>query len=165
MAYRIFLSHSFSDETTVKEIEQSINQPEFSLYVAEADRRYGESLPSKIEAEIDGCDAVLVLITRQNGESASVNQEVGYALGRSKLVVPLVEEGAKTGVLLQGLEFVAFSLNKLQEALGNINEYFGKLASDKKAKGKARDILLGIGVALAILAVIGVLAYRATKRK
>ncbi len=165
LAYRIFLSHSFKDDTIVKEMQQSLNQPQISLYVAEADRQYGKSLPSKIEKEIDGSDAILVLVTKENGESASVNQEVGYALGRSKLVVPLVEEGAKIGVLLQGLELIAFSLTKLKEALGNINEYFRKLASEKETKGKKQDALLVVGVALAILVVIGVLVYKAAKRK
>ncbi len=76
--------------------------------MAEADPRYGESLPEKIEGAIDSSDAFLVILTRQAGESPSVNQEIGYAKRGRKRIIALVEEGTRVGVLLQGSSTFSF---------------------------------------------------------
>lgn len=165
MAYSIFVSHSFKNHDIVEKMAKSLRQPDAELYVAEADRQYGESLPSKIMKAIDACDAVIVIITKEANGSASMNQEVGYALGKEKLIIPMVEEGTKVGVLLQGLEFVEFSLSRLEEALGKIVTYVAKKASTKRMNTKKeQNVLLFLGIALVAISLIAIIVYAAAKK-
>ncbi len=168
MAYSIFLSHSFKDQGIVAEIQSHFQQSEIRLYVAEIDRQYGKVLPAKIKKAIDDSDAVLAIVTKQANESPSVNQEVGYAIGKEKLIVPVIEEGAKVGVLLQGLEFVEFSLTRIQDVFTDVGKYFGRLAAKKEEQSKSRkvkDALVFLGIALGAVALVGLIIYEVAKSK
>jgi hypothetical protein len=167
MSYTIFVSHSFSDLQIIEEMETAFEESSVKLYMANRDFNYGNELPAKIKRAIDNSDAVLAILTSNASESNSVNQEVGYAIGKEKLVVPMVEKGAKIGVLLEGLELVFFSLDKIREVFSDVSRYFSKLAASKEKKRtgkKIRDTIVLIGVALAAVALVGVLAYAATKK-
>jgi hypothetical protein len=52
---------------------------------------------------------MVVLLTTNGTESYAVHQEIGVAVGKNKLVIPLVEAGVAPSalVLLQGLEYIA----------------------------------------------------------
>ncbi len=160
MAYKLFLSHSFSDRNIVRELRSSFSQPGIELYVAEVDPRYGQFLPSKIERAIDACDAVLVILTRKAGESASVNQEIGYAKRAHKRIIALVEDGANVGVLLQGIEYLAFSIDKLAEAIDRIVHYVQMLV-----KAKDKDDLLELSLTIVVIAILGVVVLMLLSRK
>ena len=148
-------------------METAFEESDVKLYMANRDFNYGHELPAKIKKAIDSSDAVLAILTSNASESNSVNQEVGYAIGKEKLVVPMVERGAKIGVLLEGLELVFFSLEKIRDVFSDVSRYFSKLAAKKKktsASKKVRDALIFIGLAVAAVAVVGVLAYEATRK-
>ncbi|SRR6266550_905052 len=167
MSYIIFVSHCFGDSQVVGEMEASFEGSDVKLYTANRDPQYGNELPAKIKKAINDSDAVLAIVTSDANESNSVNQEVGYAIGRGKLIVPMVERGVKVGVLLEGLELVFFSLDKIREVFSDVSRYFSKLAASKEKKRtskKIRDTIVLIGVALAAVALVGVLAYAATKK-
>lgn len=152
MAYQLFLSHSFVNEKLVEELKSSFKQPGVDLYVAESDPRYGSSLPSKIEEAINSSDALLVILTKDASNSASVNQEIGYGKGAGKMIIALVEEGVNPGVLLQGTEQLRFSLDRLAEAFSKVVAFV-----ERKAKKKESDstfwFLLGVA-AVAIIAMV-----------
>ncbi len=124
MSYTIFVSHSLNDSQIIGEMETAFEKSDVKLYMANRDVNYGNELPAKIKKAIDNSDAVLAILTSNASKSNSVNQEVGYAIGKEKLVVPMVERGAKIGVLA----------------------------------------LIFIGLAVAAVAVVGVLAYEATRK-
>ncbi len=49
---------------------------------------------------------MVVLLTNSGAESYAVHQEIGVAIGKNKLVIPLVETGVSPSalLLLQGLQ-------------------------------------------------------------
>ncbi len=165
MSYTIFVSHSFGDSRAIGEMEASFEGSDVKLYMANRDPQYGNELPAKIKKAINESDAVLAIVTSDANESNSVNQEVGYAIGRGKLIVPMVERGVKVGVLLEGLELVFFSLDKIGEVFLDVRRYFSKLAAtkEKRAGKKLRDAVL-IGLALAAVALVGVVIYAASRK-
>jgi hypothetical protein len=90
-------------------LRDAIEAVGITAYVAEHDSGYGRSLSAKIMKAIDASD-VLVAVFTKAAPSASVNQEVGYAKGKAgKTVIPMVEEGAKVGIILGDAEQVRFT--------------------------------------------------------
>jgi hypothetical protein len=148
LSYKVFLSHSFEDRLLVGPLEDSLKGVGIDPYMAEEHPDYGDELPKKIEEAIDSSQAVLVVLTKRANLSPSVNQEVGYAKKGGKLIVALVEEGVVTGVLLQGIEVVKFTTDRIHEAIGHINAYFDSL---KEKEPKKKDWLMVVGLAAVIV--------------
>lgn len=81
-----------------------------------------------------------------------VNQEIGYAHGKSRLIVPIVEEGVKVTGFLEGLEYIPFRKREPSEAISKVVEYLRGLATQKEQAA----ILAGI-----IILLFGLLALAA----
>lgn len=101
-------------------------------WLYEYDGRPGEYLPAKIINEIHNSAAVVVLLTRDGTESYAVHQEVGVAIGKNKLVIPLVESGIAPGalVLLQGLEYIEFDPANPTQALNTLTTHIALIAAN-----------------------------------
>jgi hypothetical protein len=81
-------------------------------YLAQHDHRAGEQLSSTVRAAIGQSVAVLVLPTQNAYESAYVHQEIGVALERQRLVIPLLDPSLRSADLgmLQGIHWISFDL-------------------------------------------------------
>lgn len=148
MSYKVFLSHSFEDKSLTDALDDSLRGVGVEPYMAENHPNSGSELPNKIEQEIDSSQAVLVVLTKKANLSRSVNQEVGYAKKGGKLIVALVEEGVVTGVLLQGIEVVKFTADRIHEAIERVNEYFDSLKEKETSK---KDWLIILGLASVVV--------------
>ena len=160
MAYQLFVSHSFRDQSLLEALRSSFKQPGIDLYVAESDPRYGSPLSEKIEQAINSSDALLVILTRDGSNSSSVNQEIGYGKKAGKLIIALVEEGVNPGVFLQGIEQLRFSLDRLTDALNRVVDYV-----EGKAKKKDSDDTFWFVLGLAAVAIIGIVVFALAARK
>ncbi len=155
MAYKLFISHSFRDMALVRAL-QSLIVPGIELYIAEDDPRYGEQVSAKIESELDSSDAVVVFLTKNGKESDSVNQELGYAKKANKPIVAVVEHGITVGVLLQGIEVIHFSTDKVEDALRRVIRYLKPKAEKKERLGW---IILGVIISLVLIPVLIALVF------
>lgn len=108
VSYKVFLSHSHLDRPLVEGIKSQIEAIGISVYLYEEDSQPGQHLGEKLQGAIAASDALVVLLTSHSTASGYVNQEVGYALGRNKPVLPLVAPGVDPGALamLEGHEFL-----------------------------------------------------------
>jgi TIR domain len=161
MAFSVFVSHSFKDSELVNSLRVALSSAGIDPYLAEIDAKYGIRLPEKIGNAIDSADAMIVVLTKEANASASVNQEVGYAKKAQKLIVAMVEEGVIAGAMLQGIEVVKFTVDKIGEAIEKITGYVQKLANKANQKELAWTI---VGAAVAILAIVALFAMAAKKR-
>src|SRR6266571_1313242 len=93
MPYRVFLSHSGTDAPWVKYIAGRAQAVGVEAYLYEHDPQPGHLIAEKVKQAIARSDAVVVLLTRSAHRSAYVQQEIGFAEAKGKLVVPLVEPG------------------------------------------------------------------------
>lgn len=144
-------------------LEDSLKGVGVDPYMAEEHPNYGGQLPHKIEQEIDSSQAVLVILTKRANLSPSVNQEVGYAKKGGKLIVALVEEGVVPGVLLQGIEVVKFTTDRIHEAIDHVNKYFNSL---KEGGTQKRDwvIVLGLAAVVVLVFVAGYVVGKARRK-
>jgi nucleoside 2-deoxyribosyltransferase len=159
--YSVFISHSFKDSGLVDTLRTALTQAGVDSYLAEIDPQYGIALPEKIGKAIDSADAIIVVLTKEANVSPSVNQEVGYAKKAQKLIVAMVEEGASTGAMIQGLEVVRFTVDKIGEAIEKVSNYVKRLAKNADQENLAWTI---VGASVAILAIIALFALAARKK-
>ena len=110
---KVFITHAFGggDEALANALKVDLGAAGLVGYLAEKTQRYDLMISDKIRQEIDESDWLVAIITKQSQASASVHEEIGYALGRGVRVALMVEEGVgKSGVLVYGREYEAFGV-------------------------------------------------------
>jgi len=120
-------------------------------YLYEYDERPGEYVAGKLQAAIRRSDAMIVLLTKKSRISAYVHQEIGYAQGQGKTIIPLVQPGVpkKTLAMLEGREYIPFDLDDPDSAITSLTN-----SLHKRKRAKENDdllvVLVGLGVILLI---------------
>lgn len=152
MAYRVFLSHSGKDADWVRYIAQQARSVGVEPYLYEHDPQPGQLLAEKIKREIVRSDSLAVLLTQDGRSSPYVEQEIGFAEAKGKLVVPLVEPGVdKDGLaMLQGREYISFDLENPGSGLASLLDYLTRLKAEKE-QGQGILLLAGLLVGAAWL--------------
>lgn len=157
MSSTVFISHSFKDEKIVDTITKEIEKLELKCFLAEKNAQYGKSLPDKVKKAIDTSILVVVILTKDSHSSSSVNQEIGYATSAKKPIIPLVEKGILPSLFLQGLEYVEFEREKLDEIIQRITDFI----REKFKKQFTNEWILFLLVAIAIIGMVFAVRYGA----
>lgn len=133
---RVFISYDFGDKELMNILRLTLQSKGIRPYVAVHDIRIGESLSNKLKKAIGNSYALIPIITKKSSSSASVNQEIGFARDKTK-VIPMVEEGLKEkiGVLMQDLEYTEFTRSSFQQKCEEVATYILKLLR-KKSQSK-----------------------------
>jgi hypothetical protein len=132
---QLFISHSSRDREW-ELVQKRVEAAGFKAYLAEHDLQPGRPLNDKIQEEIESSDAVVVVLTSNAAASAIVRDEIGYALGKGKLVVALVtpdvaRDPTKLG-MLNGLEYIPFDIDNPQDGLLALTDWANDLSRQKQ---------------------------------
>ncbi|MGI0102769.1 MAG: toll/interleukin-1 receptor domain-containing protein [Nitrosotalea sp.] len=126
-SFTVFVSHSFNedDQKLASILKNKLKEYDVRAYLAEKEKRYGYIISNKIREELLKCFCVVVILTKNSTISASVNQELGYAMGINKEIIPLVKDEVKdvVGVLLKDIEGEEFTDQDFKEKCKIIAEY------------------------------------------
>ena len=145
---RVFITHAFGgdDERLASAFKADLEAAGIEGYMAEKAQRYDLLISDKIRQEIDGSDWLVAIITGRSQASASVHEEIGYALGREVKVALMVEEGVeKSGVLVYGREYEVFRPHEFVAHSRKVVESIGAFppaARSPPAMGEAAMALL-----------------------
>jgi hypothetical protein len=122
---KIFISHSAKDYELAKILKNILEESESikEVFVYEDEKRFGIQISDKITNEIDSSDYLVALITKNSVESASVNQEYGYAQAKKLQKIPFLEKGADEGVMIYGTEKIVFSKENFSEKCFDVKHY------------------------------------------
>jgi TIR domain-containing protein len=90
---RLFVSHVSSARAEIGDIAEVLDRFGFSTFVAHADIEPTREWSSVIEEALTTCDVLVAFLTKDFHASLWTDQEVGWAMGRGALVVP-VDVGA-----------------------------------------------------------------------
>ena len=144
MAYSVFLSHSEADADWVQWIAAKAKPLGINVYLHEHDPQPGTPVANKVKRAIAKSDALVVLLTHNSQNSSYVQQEIGYAEGRGKRVIPLVQPGVdqRSLAMLEGREYIPFDFRDLQKSFNTLLTYLQKL---KQAKENELAVLMGFG--------------------
>ncbi len=165
MPLNIFFSHGTKDHEWVQEIAAKIENEEIEIYFYERDSQPGRSISDKLQQAIDSCDVAVVLLTKRSHASPYVQQEIGYAEGKGKLVIPLVEKGTPRRSLgmLEGREYVPFSRVAVEESVVALTNYLSNRIVQAKAKGLTHEQITALILALILAALLAYILYAAFK--
>jgi len=157
MVYEVFLSHSGADGDWANWIYHHAKTVGISVYLFEHDAQPGVLLSDKIQQAIERSKALVVLLTLNSQFSTYVQQEIGFAEGKGKPIIPLVQSGTseKSLAMLQGRDYIHFDLHNPDEALLRLLDYLQRLKEEAD-----KDTLKGL-MALGAIVFVAILASQA----
>lgn len=150
MSYGVFLSHSVGERPLAERIRAHLGAIDIRVYLFERDSQPGRSVADKTQAAIRTSDAVVVLLTEAGAASHYVNQEIGYALGQRKAVIPLVGPQVDAGdlAMLNGVEYLRLDAHDAQAAMMQL---LGSLHHRRELKQRQDLVLVLAVIALLVL--------------
>lgn len=89
----LFISHSSSDVAVARELRDVLEGAGYSCWMAPDNVTGTDTWAQQILAAIEGCRAMLVLISTRSNQSAHVSREVELANSRRRAVIPVRVEG------------------------------------------------------------------------
>jgi len=96
---RIFLSHSHNDLDLVKSIKNGLEKHGVSVFVAHTDIDIDDDWRYRILEELNNCHVFAALITDSFRKSDWTDQEAGIAIGKDKMVCPIIASREPYGLL------------------------------------------------------------------
>lgn len=111
---KVFISHTFKkqDKELAQELKRQLTKDDIDGYLAEERQDYVLLIGDKIKEHIASSDYLVAIITEHGLKSASVHEEIGYALGKEISVLLMVKKNLKEeGVLIHGKEIEYFTEN------------------------------------------------------
>jgi len=116
---RVFFSHNSRDYAWINPIVEQVNTMGMRGYVYEHDPQPGTKLAPKIKSAITRSDILVAFLTLNGHDAPYVQQEIGYALSKGKVVIPFVEKNVpeRSLAMLQGVERIVFDPSESQIAI------------------------------------------------
>jgi hypothetical protein len=90
-----FLSYSKKDNDAAHKLIQTLKQRGISIWIDVEGLTGGVDWPTELMKAIDECSGFLLLISPNSMESEEVEREVKAAVGRKKIIIPIVLAEAK----------------------------------------------------------------------
>lgn len=142
MSYKVFVSHSTSDQGLVTALSNLLTKFGVEVFVAEWYLSPGESLSKQIVAQIEKTNCMVVLLTQNGLRSNWVQTEVGIAIGNKIPIIPIVEKGTdpKNLAALQEKVYIEYDSSQPQQALLKASTYLNSLKLKKEEQEK--DLLV-----------------------
>jgi len=130
---KVFISHTFSDGDLklAQSLQKILSDAGIDGYLAETRRKYDKLIRDKIIAEIKNSDHMIAILTENTFDSASVNQELGYALREGISPVIMLEKNAKQGVLTFGIDPEEFTKDTFLESCKKVLVHIKEKGSRK----------------------------------
>ena len=86
---RVFVSHHHEDAGWLGKMKLYFKKRDISLFLAHEDNPVGEDFHKILKSEISNCDVFLLVANKESQKSSFCNQEIGYALAKHKLIIPV----------------------------------------------------------------------------
>lgn len=120
--FRLFVSHASEKKDSAHRLKEALAKYHVAAFVAHDDIEPTREWQAEIEAALRTMDALVALVSPAFRGSQWCDQEVGTALGRSKLVIPLRVGSDPHGFMgkLQGLQTKGFDAAAVAERVVEI---------------------------------------------
>ncbi len=133
---RLFISHLASDKKRAEELKNSLEEYSISGFVAHSDIEPTKKWQDEIEIALRTCDAIVALMVKDFHKSKWTDQEIGFALGRDLLIIP-VKMGDDPYSFIGKFQAISFTdIPTLSEKI------FNSLLKNKKTNKKMSNALM-----------------------
>lgn len=140
---KVFISHKFipQDQQLALTLREILKTKKIKGYLAESKKEYELLIGEKIRKEIEDSDYVVGIITQESEKSASVNQELGYALGKEIPVIIMLEKEVQHGVLTHGREVEEFTRDSFVKPCNRVLDYIVENGPARRPYSEQEKIL------------------------
>lgn len=120
--FRLFISHSSVIKESAHNLKEALAKYKIASFVAHDDIEPSLEWQQEIESALRTMDALVAIISPEFQSSLWCDQEVGFALGRGKLVLPIIKGLTPYGFLgkLQGMQSKGLDAEKVAEKIIDI---------------------------------------------
>jgi hypothetical protein len=136
--FRLFLSHLSSLKETMGRLQSSLERFSISAFVAHVDINPTKEWQDEIEAALFSMDALAAVLMPGFKESNWTDQEVGVAIGRNVLIIPVMRGATPHGFVekYQGMNAGGKTVAEVAEGL------FGILLASPKTRSRMLTCLV-----------------------
>jgi hypothetical protein len=136
---RLFLSHTSKHKATTARLQVNLRRYAISAFVAHEDIEPTKEWLLEIEKGLFSMDALAAILTPDFNESKWTDHEVGVAVGRDVLVVPIRKGLDPYGFIgkYQGYQAASKTVGDVAKAIFNI------LCANPKTKSRLADAVVG----------------------
>lgn len=137
--FKLFLSHTSKHKETTARLQQNLRRYGISAFVAHEDIEPTKEWLHEIEKGLFSMDALVAILTPDFNESKWTDHEVGVAVGREVLVVPIRKGLDPYGFIgkFQGYQATSRTVGDVASAIFEI------LAANPKTKSTLADTVVG----------------------
>ncbi len=145
MAFEVFISYSTRDLSRAKQVKALLERPGCTVFLAEYSVVTGEPLDATIIAAIQRCDVFILLWSHHARESEWVPQEIGFAKGHARPIIPIVlhQSAIPTG-FLRGTKYMRLYEDPVHNLAWLQQHVFESATKKEQQQGL---IWLGLGAA------------------
>ena len=123
-SYDVFLSHSSADAADANWLTEYLEERGVKVWIAPRDVRPGREYAEQIQSAIDGCPAIVILVSGDANKSSFVRAETEMAFSQDKRIFPVrtqpVEPGPGLALFLKIKHWTnAYGLQR-ERALGQL---------------------------------------------
>jgi TIR domain-containing protein len=136
--FRLFISHTHPNKLSAHNLKTAVGKYGIAAFVAHDDIEPTKEWQLEIERALRTADALAAIITPDFVDSRWCDQEVGFAFGRGKLVIPLCKETVPHGFLGKYQGFPAKGLQAPEVA----EQLFQILLNHSLTSGRMADALV-----------------------
>ena len=136
--FRLFLSHSSTFKAKTAQLQRTLIEYGISSFVAHEDIEPTKEWQDEIENALNSMDALAAILTPKFNESNWTDQEVGVAVGRGVLIIPIRKGMNPYGFIgkYQGMQGEGKTIKQVADSVFDI------LSNHPKTKGKyASDLV------------------------
>jgi TIR domain len=122
-----FLSYAHEDAEFVLRLAKDLRAGGADVWIDQLDIKAGERWDRAVEDALAKCPELLVILSPAAVKSTNVMDEVSFALGEGKTVLPVIRRACNIPFRLRRLQYVDLSLN-YKAGLGRLLETLGVAA-------------------------------------
>jgi len=123
----IFVSYSSEDSIIAGALKRNLERYGISVFLAHEDIKPGRDWADDLEKTLEGCTAILPIISRNFIKSEWASQEIGFAYARKKFILSLkVDKDINPGGFIARSQALPINIDKLETSCQKIIDVFGK---------------------------------------
>lgn len=136
--FKLFISHLSSFKEKTAQLQTALRKYGISAFVAHEDIHPTKEWQIEIEKALFSMDALAAILVAGFSDSQWTDQEIGIALGRNVLVIPIIKEQTPYGFIskYQGLKTNGKTINQVAESI------FVTIANHKSTKNIMANALV-----------------------
>jgi len=104
-----FVSYCSKDKEFVRRLVKTLRDAHVSVWLDQSDIQAGEPWDTKVQEALEKCDGVIVILSPDSVKSRNVLDEIGYAVGANKNLIPVVYKKCITPLRLNRLNRIDLS--------------------------------------------------------